>query len=729
MTRLKYLAGAAFAVVTSASFAFAWRIDVDDTPPDARPFALAVDASANVVAGGRKPGAAGDSDGIVVKLRASDGAKRWIRTITGNKDGNDIVRGLLVDDHDNVYAFGQIGNTTTNADGLLTKLRAQDGQPQWRTEIDGGRRGSDDVRTGFMTNTGDLLLAGASPTTGSNDVITVWHVDGGDGVVDWTRRLPGPGGTAEWIAGSGNAVYVAAHVPTTDDGTRILVARLDQVTGKVVWTRTLEESGSARDRVTGLALRGTSHVILAAELHGSNTAPDFVVAALATNLGNEVWRATLDGSATGDDDHDAAHGVVVDAEGNVLAAGILSAVDSKDDMALVKLRGNDGHELWRRVVDGSASGSDDALGITLDGTGNAIVVGRLRNVGTNSDMAAVKVDGVSGAVIWEHDEDGALSASDTGFYATVDSTGQVALAGRLRNGDTADGFSVARLAGVNGGSWPCGDGVLEEGEMCDDANPVHGDGCRNDCTIEVCGDARLDPGEICDVGPAGDDCCQPDCQPRADGTPCNDGKVCTTDDQCTNGLCAGTKEGNCPVSGCMVTVCDPVSGACTDVVQANGTECDDGDTCTTGDRCSNGACVPAERSFCDDDDPCTSDECDESQGCVFTAVRGFQSVLCVLERRGIQSECRDPLPARLNAKIERVASMLYLAYTQPTPALASVALKRTALVAKRARRVTLKQFRRAHLPFECAQAVVQTMDDLRNRITALRGELAALRSG
>jgi cysteine-rich repeat protein len=49
----------------------------------------------------------------------------------------------------------------------------------------------------------------------------------------------------------------------------------------------------------------------------------------------------------------------------------------------------------------------------------------------------------------------------------------------------------------------CGNGVLEEGEACDDGNNVDGDGCSADCMIEkkpVCGDGVLDPGEECDDG-------------------------------------------------------------------------------------------------------------------------------------------------------------------------------------------------------------------------------------
>jgi cysteine-rich repeat protein len=49
--------------------------------------------------------------------------------------------------------------------------------------------------------------------------------------------------------------------------------------------------------------------------------------------------------------------------------------------------------------------------------------------------------------------------------------------------------------------------------MCDDGNPVVGDGCTPDCQLEVCGDGLLVAGEACDDGNqiAGDGC-SPTCE-------------------------------------------------------------------------------------------------------------------------------------------------------------------------------------------------------------------------
>lgn len=61
----------------------------------------------------------------------------------------------------------------------------------------------------------------------------------------------------------------------------------------------------------------------------------------------------------------------------------------------------------------------------------------------------------------------------------------------------------------------CGNGAIDQGEVCDDENHQSGDGCRGDCAkTESCGDGTFDLGESCDDGNTADgdgcDCRAPD---------------------------------------------------------------------------------------------------------------------------------------------------------------------------------------------------------------------------
>ena len=122
--------------------------------------------------------------------------------------------------------------------------------------------------------------------------------------------------------------------------------------------------------------------------------------------------------------------------------------------------------------------------------------------------------------------------------------------------------------------------------------------------------------------------------PKNQGKPCDDGQLCTVNDACKDGTCAGKDackcaldidcqpldDGNacngayfcdkqagvcktnpstivsCPkaaVSACVVNQCDPTSGLCAPQAVAANTPCDDGNHCTGGETCINNACTPA----------------------------------------------------------------------------------------------------------------------------------------
>jgi cysteine-rich repeat protein len=127
-----------------------------------------------------------------------------------------------------------------------------------------------------------------------------------------------------------------------------------------------------------------------------------------------------------------------------------------------------------------------------------------------------------------HDEPAFLSDRSNFHIA------QEALKHLLRNND-----QVWR----NATSATCGDGVRSGNElcvsMCDDGNLVDGDGCSAQCVLEFCGDWIVQPGigEVCEIEPG----CRWDCGAihvcgdgvRDEGELCDDGNV-VDDDACNN---------------------------------------------------------------------------------------------------------------------------------------------------------------------------------------------------
>ena len=70
----------------------------------------------------------------------------------------------------------------------------------------------------------------------------------------------------------------------------------------------------------------------------------------------------------------------------------------------------------------------------------------------------------------------------------------------------------------------CGNGILDDGEQCDDGNREDRDGCTNACTCARCGDAILHV--FASVNPNG--ACMPDAIEE-----CDDGNLVSGDGWCS----------------------------------------------------------------------------------------------------------------------------------------------------------------------------------------------------
>ncbi|MDP6946387.1 MAG: hypothetical protein QF464_19720, partial [Myxococcota bacterium] len=156
--------------------------------------------------------------------------------------------------------------------------------------------------------------------------------------------------------------------------------------------------------------------------------------------------------------------------------------------------------------------------------------------------------------------------------------------------------------------------VSEDGVSCDDHAPcTEGDVC----TAGVCGGL---PRSCDDENP----CTEDTCDPKEAESPClhtlveglcDDGDFCTVDDTCTDSGCVGVPTDCSAMDGdCAVGQCDPSNGACLTVLSEDGSTCDDGDFCTSEDTCQAGACAGSLTDCSHIDSVCGTGYCEPETG-------------------------------------------------------------------------------------------------------------------
>jgi hypothetical protein len=118
----------------------------------------------------------------------------------------------------------------------------------------------------------------------------------------------------------------------------------------------------------------------------------------------------------------------------------------------------------------------------------------------------------------------------------------------------------------------------------------------NDCSVDGCGaTACSEPASSCTEAYL------------PFGSACNDGQLCTVNDQCGlggPGICGGEPKPCVDFNICTDSTCDPSDGHC--IFIPNTKPCSDGDVCTANDTCSGGSCVPGPPLACNPCETCVS---------------------------------------------------------------------------------------------------------------------------
>ena len=475
-----------------------------------------------------------------------------------------------------------------------------------------------------VASAGSNVLVGAPyDDTGTSDAGAAYLFDGSTGALLRTFLNPTAADSDHFgaaVAATGNYVLVGAPEDDTAANNAGAVYVFDATNGNLLGTITGPAAASGDGFGNALAIRGTSVIIGAYKVDaGASDAGAVYVFDIATR---GLLRSIPNPSPNGSD----FFGWSVAAVGNDVLAGAYQDDTGATNAGSAYLFDGDTGVL-KRTFNNPTPGQSDFFGYAVAGMGPNVLVGAYQDDTSASDSgSAYLFDGATGTL---------LGTFNNPTPAISDYFGQslAAFDDAIVVGAPEDDQWAANSGVIHVFRNPlCGDGAVQFGEDCDDANAVAGDCCSPTCGFEAAGTVCRASAGVCDAqetctGSSGT--CPADDKVTA-GTVCRAAvDVCDAAETCdgaTNDCPADAKMPSDTVCRAAVGVCDAPetctgsSDACpadakrpsSFVCRASAAACDAAETCTgasndcpadvkasagTVCRASAGACDPAE--ICD----------------------------------------------------------------------------------------------------------------------------------
>ncbi|HYE92975.1 MAG TPA: hypothetical protein VEA38_18235, partial [Terriglobales bacterium] len=266
---------------------------------------------------------------------------------------------------------------------------------------------------------------------------------GGDGAVRWDRMAGNPQGhdSAHALAlDSSGDVYVLGTVALPDVDLQVM--RLSGSTGATAWTRTIDNG--AEETPAGIAVDSAGGVLIASHFLGTRGHEDWHVAKLSAASGSTSWQRNVDSGG-----RDVAVGLAVDGAGNAYVVGNSAASASLDVVRTMRFNATDGGVAWERTY--GTHGFNGATAIRCDGQGNAVVTGHAAVSTGDDDIVTLKYT-ASGSLAWQSRFRGTRAGLETGRSLAVDPRGNVAVTGiSFTQGQTAADVRTVKYDGASGG--------------------------------------------------------------------------------------------------------------------------------------------------------------------------------------------------------------------------------------------------------------------------------------
>ncbi len=294
------------------------------------PFAITSDETGNVYVTGRSTGTSTGFDIATIKY-LPNGDTAWVRRYVPPGTSDEIGIDIEVDGVGNVFVAGQ-SNLAGNDDFLLIKY-LPNGTLAWATISNGPMGGKDIPNALAIDSLGYYWVTGAGiGPTGNLDLLTIRYNPSGDSV--WAYGYNGPGDgmdeALDIVATPDGDVFVTGYSEGNDTGTDIVTIKY--YGPSVLWLRRFNGLLGSNDRGYGVDVSNTGDVFVGGYVTTSFDNADWAVLKYSpTGVFDTVWTMGFVSM-----EYDVASDIAIDDHNNVYAFGGTYTLGGLQNIELVR---------------------------------------------------------------------------------------------------------------------------------------------------------------------------------------------------------------------------------------------------------------------------------------------------------------------------------------------------------------------------------------------------------
>jgi len=373
---------------------------------------------------------------------------QWETRYTSAGANNDVPSEMFVDGSGNVYVTGS-SYTAANGYNIVTRKYDNAGAVLWTSSYNGAGNGIDEARGLVVDASGNVYVTGYTFVGGTNfDMITVKY---------------NSAGVQQWALTNGGAFYDEARDIAIDNAGDIIVVGGVQASSTNTDYRTIKytaagalawsmdySSGTNLDMAIAVTVDASNSVYVTG--HAFNTGQDLNIRTIKYNSAGTVqWNTQVNYSII--NSLDTPTSIMVDGSGNTFVTGrTYNGATTEDDIVTIKYN-SAGTIIASVQENGTANSIDKANKIKLDASGNVYVAGKLKNSGTAEDFYVVKYNS-SLVEQWSFVYNGQGGNYDEAYDMSFDASGEIYATGYSYLSASNNDFLTVRLRLTDGGqTW------------------------------------------------------------------------------------------------------------------------------------------------------------------------------------------------------------------------------------------------------------------------------------